>query len=272
MTGFKVSIVTISYNQVEFLERTIGSVLGQNYPNLEYILVDPGSTDGSRELIKRYREKLAHVVFEADAGPSDGLNKGFSLATGDILGFLNSDDILYPGSISSAARFFQEHPGVDVVSGHAKIIGPDDRVLRNAYSDPMSIKRSLYSAAFLIQPSTFFRRSAFVQVGGFNVNNRVTWDGELFFDMARAGCRFARSKKIWSGYRLHSASITTSWNPDEHRKRDEVIHRRFQQVLGREPNQWDKVITRAYQICRRVLNPRDTVERLFRGPIFRRKI
>ena len=92
----KISVVTISYNQAEFLERCIESVLNQNYPNLEYIIVDPGSTDGSRDIIKRYEKVFSHILLDPDNGPADGLNKGFAKATGDILYFINSDDVVLP--------------------------------------------------------------------------------------------------------------------------------------------------------------------------------
>jgi len=94
----KFSIVTISYNQAQFLEKAILSVLNQEGVGLEYIVVDPGSTDGSREIIERYRDRFGHVVFEKDHGPADGLNKGFQYATGDVYGYLNSDDVLLPGT------------------------------------------------------------------------------------------------------------------------------------------------------------------------------
>ena len=105
----KISVITISYNQSQFLERAILSVLNQEYENLEYIIVDPGSTDGSRDIIAKYKSSFSHIVFEPDQGAADGLNKGFSLASGDIFGFLNSDDMLLPRSLSEVSNFFQEH-------------------------------------------------------------------------------------------------------------------------------------------------------------------
>ena len=100
----KFSIVTISFNQAPYLETAIRSVLDQNYPDLEYIIVDPGSTDGSRDIIERFRSRFAKIIFEPDQGPGDGLNKGFAHATGDILGYLNSDDALLPGALNGAAQ------------------------------------------------------------------------------------------------------------------------------------------------------------------------
>jgi glycosyltransferase involved in cell wall biosynthesis len=109
MTQPKVSIVTISYNQCAFLERAIQSVLAQNYPEVEYIVVDPGSTDGSRDIIERYRSRISKLILEPDKGPVDGLNKGFSVATGEIYGYLNADDEFLPGAIDKAMRAFASH-------------------------------------------------------------------------------------------------------------------------------------------------------------------
>lgn len=266
----KVSIVTISFNQARFLERAIESVLTQDYPSLEYIMVDPGSTDGSRELIRHYETRIARTILEPDKGPADGLNKGFAAATGDIFGFLNSDDILYPGAVSEAVRFFLNHPDVDVVSGHAKVIGADDRILRLTYSDRMSVRRYVYRGVVLIQPSTFFRRKAYERTNGFNPANRVYWDGELFFDMARAGCKFDLSDRIWSGYRLHEESITASKRLQQAGR--EVFDGFFRQVIGRPRSPWDAKLEFLCRTWKHFANPRDTVERILRGPVFGRSL
>ncbi len=266
----KVSIVTISFNQGEFLERTIRSVLDQSYSNIEYIVVDPGSKDQSREIIKRYESRIACTILEPDNGPADGLNTGFSVATGDIFGFLNADDVLCAGAVSEAVRFLSRNTDVDVVSGHAQVIGPDDQVLRLVYSDRMSITRYIYGSVALIQPSTFFRRAAYERTAGFRSGNRATWDGELFLDMALAGCRFDRSREIWSGFRLHAQSITCSTRlKEEARKaRDE----QFRRIMCRYPNRWDKNLELAFRMWKHVTNPRDTMERILRGPVFGRTL
>src|SRR5690349_13082517 len=113
----KFTLVTISYNQAPFLERTIRSVIDQKYDDLEYIVVDPGSTDGSREIIEHFRPYITKTIFEKDRGAADGLNKGFSHATGELYGFLNSDDVLLPGALKEASKFFDTNPDIDVVSG-----------------------------------------------------------------------------------------------------------------------------------------------------------
>ena len=131
----KFSVVTISFNQIEFLEEALKSVFCQSGVDVEFIVVDPGSTDGSRELIERYSEEIDHVLFEPDAGPADGLNKGFGRATGDIFCYLNSDDVFEPGAFRRVAEFFTKNCEVDVVCGHAWIIDETGRRLRRVWSD-----------------------------------------------------------------------------------------------------------------------------------------
>jgi glycosyltransferase involved in cell wall biosynthesis len=266
----KVSIVTISFNQVKFLPRAIESVLQQDFPEIEYIIVDPGSTDGGREIIEKYRSRFHAVIFATDDGPADGLNNGFVAATGDIFGFLNSDDALCPGAVSAAVRYLSQHPNMDVVSGHAKVIGPDGRVRRLAYSDRWSTYKYLYGAAVLIQPSTFFRRSAFERAGKFNSENRVDWDGELFFNMARAGCRFGRSEEIWSEHRVHPESISVSMRLKE--RGASVWERQFRQLIRRDPDNWDKAMNLVLRCWKHLANPRDTIERALRGPVSGRSL
>jgi len=123
----KFSIVTISFNQAEFLERAILSVLNQDHDDIEYIVVDPGSTDGSRDIIERYRDRIDRIVFKPDRGAAEGLNNGMEGASGEILGFLNSDDVLMPGAISQIVHAFQANPDIDLVTGHAYIIDATNR-------------------------------------------------------------------------------------------------------------------------------------------------
>src|SRR5262249_6094619 len=148
--AMKFSIVTVSFNQARYLERAMRSVLDQEGASVEYIVVDPGSTDGSRDIIEKYRSRLAHVILEPDTGAADGLNKGFRAATGEVLGFLNSDDVLLPGALSGAAGFLREHPEVDVVSGDCEIVDGQDNVLRVSYSDRFSLRRYAYGTGILM--------------------------------------------------------------------------------------------------------------------------
>src|SRR5258708_8038088 len=241
----KVSIVTISFNQAEFLERAIRSVVEQNYPDIEYIVVDPGSTDGSRDIIERHRSRISRVIYEADRGPADGLNKGFACAAGDIFAFLNSDDVLLPGAVRSAVAFLNSN-NVDVVSAHATVIDAEERHLRMAYSEAFSLRMCAYGACILVQPSTFFRREVFERVQGFNVENKSNWDGELWVDMALSAARFALADEVWSGYRLHPKGPTFSGML----RHQNLEHNQgmFRKILGRDRSVTDHLLAQTSPI------------------------
>lgn len=125
----KISIVTPSFNQARFLERTMTSVLEQPYPELEYIIIDGRSNDGSREIIQKYQEKLAYWISEPDQGQTDAINKGFTQATGDIFAWLNSDDTYMPGSLPQVASFFENHPAAAAVYSNSNFINENDRII-----------------------------------------------------------------------------------------------------------------------------------------------
>jgi len=133
----KISIVTPSYNQAEFLERTILSVLNQNYPNLEYIIIDGGSTDGSVEIIKKYEKYLSYWVSEKDRGQAHALNKGFEKATGDLVGWQNSDDIYLPGAFRKVAEVYRNNPNYDVYFGNIYFIDEEDNIIRDLKFSPL---------------------------------------------------------------------------------------------------------------------------------------
>jgi len=261
----KISIVTISYNQAEFLEKTILSVIEQDYDKIEYIVVDPGSTDGSRKIIDRYRSKIDKVIFEHDEGPSDGLNKGFAYATGQIYGFLNSDDFFLPHAVRNVARFFSQNVHIDVLSGHAIVVNEEERMLRKFYSDKYSLRNVAYGASTIVQQSTFFKSKMFGIVGGFNKRNNVAWDGEIFIDMALSGANFCVLNSFLSAFRLHKNSITSSMKlADSYSRYKKDM---FYKIIKREPKQKDKILRFKYKALQYKNNPRSFYERLLHGPI-----
>ncbi|MGI9501172.1 MAG: glycosyltransferase family 2 protein [Geminicoccaceae bacterium] len=233
----KISIVTLSFNQGRFLESAIRSVVDQQGVDLDYIVVDPGSTDDSRSIIERYQNRLSHLVYERDDGPADGLNHGFAQATGDIYGFLNADDVLKPGALAQVAQAFERRPDADVISGHGHIIDTDGAPVRRMYSDRFSVWGYLYGGVVLLQQSTFFRAGAFDMAGGFNAGNRTCWDGELWLDMALAGKRFQRASGFWSSFRVYGSSITGSiaGGGDFRAAYDQDRRRMFMKARGRLP-------------------------------------
>lgn len=207
----KIGIVTISFNQAEFLEEAIDSVRVSDAARLNYVIVDPGSKDESRAIIARHRNRFSRVIFEADRGPADGLNKGFAACDADVYGYLNSDDRFVPGALDYVLEYFESHPDVDILFGGIRIVDARGRPrLRGRAPDKLDLRKLAYGAYHTWQQSTFFRRSIYERTGGFNIENRVTWDGELVVDMALEGARMGYVNKVLGDFRIYPASITGS--------------------------------------------------------------
>jgi glycosyltransferase involved in cell wall biosynthesis len=266
----KFSVVTISFNQAEFLERALKSVLIQDGADVEYIVVDAGSTDGSRDIIERYRPSLARVITDPDRGPADGLNKGFACATGTIYCYLNSDDTFEPGAFRRIAAAFASRPQVDVFCGHSWIVDKRDRRLRRVWSDPFDKESQAYGMSIQIQPSTFIKREAFDRCGGFNAENRKTWDGELIVSLALSGARIEVINEFLSCYRLHSTSITNAGLPIEVRR--SFDQRRFRMLMQRDWQRRDDLLRLYWRLRRQLRNPIAMIERFRKGPVYRRGI
>ncbi len=205
------SIVTISFNQARFLGACVESVLSQGVAGLQYITVDPGSTDGSRELLSTYGNRIDRRVFASDDGPADGLNKGFALATGEVFGYINADDRLVAGALDYVQRYFSDHANVDVLCGAIRIVDEAGRrSWRGRTADRFDLVRYAAGICTVGQQATFFRRRAFERAGGFNAENRISWDGELLVDLALSGARFATTRRTLGEFRIYPQSITGS--------------------------------------------------------------
>ncbi len=264
----KISIVTISFNQAPFLEATLRSVVDQDYPDVEYIVVDPGSTDGSGAILDRYRDRIANLVREKDSGPSEGLTHGFAVATGEIFGFLNSDDLLSPGALSRVAARFAADPDLQILSGHVRVIDHTGARVRNSYSDRFDVKAFAYGACSVCQPSTFFRRDLYRQSRGFNLNNTVSWDGELFLDLHQLATKAEVIDDFLSSFRIHPGSITAGGRQGATLRR--FKRQRFEAIMGRPWRPLDGVAWGYYRVRKYLLEPRSLIERVTRGSIFRR--
>ena len=177
----KVSIVTPSFNQARFIEETIRSVLLQGYPNLEYIVVDGGSSDGSIEIIRKYEPWLTYWVSEPDKGQADAINKGFDRCTGEILAWLNSDDIYTPNAVACVVRYFAEHSQCNIIYGEAWYIDENGYRLRPIrYVTEMIQKRCILNGNIVAQPAAFWRRHLWLTIG--KLDTHLTWglDWEFF--------------------------------------------------------------------------------------------
>jgi glycosyltransferase involved in cell wall biosynthesis len=206
-----VSIVTPSYNQSAYLETTMRSVLTQDYPNIEYIVIDGGSKDASVEIIKKYADKLAYWVSEKDRGQTDALNKGFARAKGDILAWLNSDDTYQPGAIRAAVHFMQAHPDAGLVYGDANFIDEQGNVTGKFPAAQTDYRKLRQGYVHVPQQSAFFRGDLWRQVGPLDPNFYFAMDYDLWVRLARIAPVYY-TQQLWANFRLHGGSKTISAN------------------------------------------------------------
>lgn len=202
----KISIVTPSYNQAPFLEETIRSVLLQGYPNLEYIIIDGGSTDGSVEIIRKYEKWLAYWVSEPDQGQSNAINKGWRRATGEICAWLNSDDVYLPGALKNVARSFIESPERELLYGNLLYIDQKSDIDGYLHAPPFSLKE-LMCGNYIPQPATFLKRKALERVGYLKENLHFCMDYDLWLRVAIDG-EVAHLPKTLAAFRFHPQSKT----------------------------------------------------------------
>jgi glycosyltransferase involved in cell wall biosynthesis len=198
----KISIVTPSYNQAQFLERTILSVLNQNYPSLEYIIVDGGSTDGSVEIIKKYEKYLACWVSEKDNGQADAINKGFHKSTGMILAYLNSDDTYNPGALLRVAFTFDKNPKVDLVFSNLTFVDTSDNPIGECRFTEFDFATLVYEGGNLLQPATFWTKAIYDAVDGFNPKYQFCMDFDFFCRVGEKG-NLKRIKGNLANFRVH---------------------------------------------------------------------
>jgi len=180
-----VSIITPSYNQAQFLEATIRSVLDQDYANIEYIICDGGSTDGSVDIIRKYADRLSWWCSERDGGQSDAINKGMQRATGSIVGWLNSDDALLPGCISTVVAAFGEHPDAGLIFGGLEIIDEAGNGVGSFDSRPYTFANQLTHRMVIPQPSSFWRSDVARTVGPVRRDLHFTMDFEYWIRIGR---------------------------------------------------------------------------------------
>lgn len=181
------TLVTPSFNQRKYIQATLDSVLQQDYPQIQYIVMDGASTDGTVDLLKEYGDRFKWIS-EKDAGQTDAIIKGFAQGDGEILGWLNSDDTLEPGAIACAMDYLAAHPEVDLVYGDAAFIDEQGKFIATcAHVEPFDRHRLLHYSDFIVQPAAFFRRSALDKAGGLDVQLHWAMDYDLWLKLTAVG-------------------------------------------------------------------------------------
>lgn len=197
-----VSVITPSYNQAAFLEQTIQSVLGQEYPYIEYLVIDGSSVDSSVEIIKKYADRLAYWISEKDSGQAEAINKGFVRAKGEILTWLNSDDYYLPNTISSVVKCFEENPDVVMVYGDMLAVDGNGQTI-NVLKYKQLTSEDLLCFQIIGQPSVFFRRAALEKAGPLDTTFHFLLDHHLWIRLAQQG-RILHVPQVWSAARYHA--------------------------------------------------------------------
>ncbi len=201
----RVSIITPSYNQAQFLEQTIRSVLDQNYPNLEYWVIDGGSTDGSLEIIQKYAEKLAGWVSEPDRGQAEGINKGLARATGDIVAWLNSDDVYYPGAVEAAVEALDANPQVSFVFSDVESIDEAGKPFHRMRYGHWGLA-DLMRFRIIGQPAVFIRRTYLAQTGLLDPSYHYLLDHHLWLRLAALAEPAYVPGELWAAARMHASA------------------------------------------------------------------
>lgn len=204
----KLSIITPSFNQAQYLEQTILSVLQQNYEALEFIIIDGGSTDGSLEVIRKYENQLAFWVSEKDRGQAHALNKGLERATGELVAYLNSDDLYLPGAFTAVVNYFRDHPECDWLCGDTLMFGEQQEDVLVSAVVPRSAAQALSWAYTAPQPGMFWKRELLRE--GFADCWRYCFDHELYVRLLLAGHECHHLPATLAAYRLHPNSKTVA--------------------------------------------------------------
>lgn len=204
-----VSIITPSYNQAAYLERTILSVLEQDYPNIEYIIIDGGSDDGSVDVIQRYADRLTYWESMKDKGQTDAINKGFSHAHGEILAWLNSDDILYPHAVREAVDYLTAHPDCGLVYGNCDFIDAEDRSIGQFNARQTDYKKLTQGYVHIPQQASFWLADLWQQVGPLDDSIYFAMDYDLWLRLAKVSeIKYLPTTEPWAAFRLHADAKT----------------------------------------------------------------
>ena len=240
-----VSIVTPSFNQARFLEATILSVLEQDYPNVEYFIIDGGSTDGSVEIIKKYEHRLAAWVSEKDRGQTDALNKGFSMTHGDILAWLNSDDTYQPGAVREAVDLLTANPALGMVYGDTNFIDENGAVRGKFPARQTDYARLQRGYVHIPQQASFFRGDLWRRVGPLDPDFYFAMDYDLWVRLAREA-PLLYVPRLWANFRLHGDAKTIT--------ADDRCWPEMLRVHRRDGGSWFSVIHAKY-LLRRLVAP-----------------
>jgi GT2 family glycosyltransferase len=228
----KVSVITPSYNQGDYIERTLASVAAQGGCTFEHVVFDGGSTDGTVAVLERFRPQVRWVS-RKDNGQADAVNQGIRATDGDVIGWLNSDDVYYPGALARVVACLEKNPDVDVVYGMADHIDAGDRTLGAYPTAPWNYEH-LKKESFICQPAAFIRRRVVEKHGLLDESLHYCMDYEYWLRLGKSGARFAYLEEKLAGSRLHAETKTLGARVKVHEEINDMLKRE----LGSVPRNW----------------------------------
>lgn len=227
----EVTVITPSFNQGQFIERTLQSVASQACPGLKHVILDGGSSDETLEVLARFGGNIQWVS-EPDRGQADAVNKGILATSSEVIGWLNSDDVYYPGALKRVIDFFERHPDIDVVYGMADHIDTADIPFEDYPTEPWNPER-LWETCFICQPALFFRRRVVERYGVLDESLHFCMDYEYWLRLMRAGARFAYLPEKLAGSRLYPQTKTLGSTVAVHQEINDMLKR-----FGPVPDSW----------------------------------
>jgi glycosyltransferase involved in cell wall biosynthesis len=256
-----ISMVTPTFNQADFIERTVNSVFQQQYPKLEYLIQDGGSNDGTVEILKKHEDRLKRWESAKDAGQSDALNRCFQLTSGAVMAYINSDDLLLPGALHYVARYFAKHPDVDVVYGHRVLVDEYDQEIGRWVMPPHD-DEILSWADYIPQETMFWRREIWDRAGGFiDKDLKFAMDWDLILRFREAGAKIVRLPRFLGAFRVHPHQKTSAEISDQGAREMERLR---EKCHGRKVSDAE-----IYQNIRKYLNRHVLFQKLYRAGVLR---
>lgn len=249
----RITIVTPSYNQGQYLEETIISILNQDYPNLEYFILDGASNDNSVEIIKKFSDRIDWWTTERDNGQTDAINKGFRRATGDLLCWVNSDDLLLPGCLKEIAKCYLEEGCPDLIHSNMVFLDSDSRILR-AIRIPKQTRFFMERGVWSVSaPSSFFSRTLMEKVGFLNEKYHIAMDMDIWMRMVVEGGKIAKVNKYLGAFRWHELSKSTldikskGFRNQENPENEEIFNN-FLKASSQSRRYWWRRVWQIYQL------------------------